>query len=391
MFEFETSQRLLALNWPGVRRGSRGDIQPACNNPSPRLKLDPPRGRMSSKTDLLKSTKSPPKEAPVSGRAGANWDWTGAWAFKGAVFVIVVMFAFACPIHGYAQQQSLETQQAIQMVRGLKDRRLFDLADQFANSQVNSERIPRNEKVSVLNELIRAKVVQAASLTGESRDQTWDRAHSLVADFINNNPDHPQILLLQVQDALTHYSHGNLISQEIAAEIQSAEQKPAAIEQFRNANRLLVKIEKEIEKELPIARSRTNSDGDLTVDQLINLKNNARYQLARINLARAELYNADDKLNRVDALQQVLSRLDELIRQTNTDVPLWWRAQTSRIQCLRQMNRIDQAIGVFKNLPDTELTEDLNSGLLTEQILIAAEKQISSDDLLEQVDGGASP
>ena len=224
-----------------------------------------------------------------------------------------------------------------------------------------------------MNELIRSKIVEAASLTGTQRRESWQRAHHLVDEFLRTDPQHPQKLLIDVQDALTYYSHGNLIAQEIAAEIQSTDARDIALQQFRSAKKHFAAIEAEIGRQLPLARSQTRSAGELTAEQLVNLKNNVRFQLARIDLARAEMYDAIDKLNRVDALQQVLARLDELTRQTNSDVPLWWQAQTARVHCLRLMERFDQALGVFKNLPDMELTDELKVGLLTQQVLLAAE------------------
>ena len=286
-----------------------------------------------------------------------------------------------------AQNQSLETTQSLAMIRGLQERRLFDLAEQYAMNQIRSESVPQIEKVDVLTRLLQCKVVQAASLTGTARADAWSRAHAAAQEFLIENPDHPRKLLLQIQDALTHYSQGNLISQEIAAEIQPATEKPKALNQFRSANKILKPVGKEIEKLLPVARSRSQSGGELNEQQLINLQNNVKFQIARINLARAETYDADQELSQIDALQQVLQQLDELTSQTNSDVPLWWRAQTSRIKCLRLMKRFDQATRVINDLPETELTDDLKTGILAQRVLIAAEtgQDASRQELFDEI------
>ena len=298
------------------------------------------------------------------------------------VWLVVVATSFTTAT---GQTPSPDADQSIRMIRGLKDRRLFDLADKYGLAQLESETIQRIDKASILNELIRAKVVQAASLTGTPRAETWSQAHALVDDFLKSDQQHPRKLLVQVQDALTFYSNGNLIAQEIAAEIQSTDKRANALQEFRRAKKLFGTVDSDINRQLPIARSKTPAPGELNADELVNLQNNVRFQLARVDLARAEMFEVDDKLNRVDALQQVLARLDELSRQTNSDVPLWWQAQATRVHCLRLMNRYDQATSALKNLPDMELTDEINRMLLTQQILIAAETGKSSNDLLDSV------
>ena len=215
----------------------------------------------------------------------------------------------------WSQSESRETQQTVKMIRGLRQRSLFDLADQFASLELESEQIPQLEKATVLNELIRTKVIQAASLTATQREEVWTRAHFLADDFLKKSPEHPRRLLVQIQDALTFFAQGNLIGQEIAAEIQPSEKRTEALQYFRNANKLFAAVDKEIENQLPLARSQSPTEETLTTEQLVNLRNNVRYQMARVSLSRAEMYATNDKLNRIDALQQVYSRLDRLIRK----------------------------------------------------------------------------
>ncbi len=286
------------------------------------------------------------------------------------------------PLSVQNAEDSARIEETVQVMQGLRDRQLFDLAQRFAADQLASEEVQRIDRCTIVIEQIRNATAQAIHSTGDARRKAWATAEQLAAGFRREDPTHPRIMLVDAQLALMHLAQGSLIQQEIAAEISEAAQKNSALEQFRLATAKFRDVEKQIERLLPIQRSRTLNPGDLSSEELMNLKISVRYQLARVNLARAELLDAEDPLNRIDALNQVLARLDEVLAQSNPQLPLWWRAQLSRARCYRLMGRPNRAAEVFAGLPEMELTSDLVTERLTEQLLLAAESSTDEKDAL---------
>ena len=308
------------------------------------------------------------------------------------VLVVLVSWMDGSVVHAQSRK-SVALRDAIQVIQGLKNRRLFDLAELYTEQQLTSESISMIEKSAIVMEEIQTKVAQAIVTTGGQRQASWKQANGVLIRFSRQYPEHPQLLLVQVQDALVYYSHGNLIRQEIAAEIAKPEWKTQALQQFRNATEAFNGIEKEIEKQIPVVRSRTPKPGDITSEQLTNLKNNIRYRLATINLAKAQLYDSADQLNRIDALNQVLEKLEQVITQSGSDVPLWWQAQIARATCFRLKKDISAFTRLVRSLPEEELSVDLQNDLLKERILAAIEfnQRNQFDFLLSEFSESSQP
>ena len=289
------------------------------------------------------------------------------------IWILVLLFGLLpCQIPAQRTQKP-KIKAAVQVIRGLKARRLFNLAMIFIDDQLNAEDLDSVDKSSIVLEQIQVFVSQAVFSTGKQRQAAWSKAASTGNNYMRANPGHPKLLLIEVQDALTHFAHGNLIQQEIAAEIVDSKQSNSALEQLRTATFKLSRIEKTIEQKIPGARRESTSTGELTQQELVNLKNNVRYRLAAIDLAKAQLFASDDKLNRIDALNQVLFRLDEVITQSNVELPLWWDAHTSKAHCLRLMNKPGRFNQLIRSLPKKTINPQVFQALLTERVHAAVD------------------
>lgn len=286
----------------------------------------------------------------------------------GQVWILFLFCHLLTPQIFAQQNEKPKVEAAVKVIRGLKDRRLFDLAKIFIDEQLNSETLDSIDKSSIVLEQIQVSVSQAISSIGAKRESAWSEAATIGNNYQRANPNHPRRLMIEVQDALIHYVHGNLIQQEIAAEIVDASLGKRALEQLRTATFKLSKIEKTIEQRIPGARSKASRAGELTQQELVNLKNNVRYRLAAIDLAKAQLFAPDDQLNRIDALNQVLFRLEEVITQSNAELPLWWNAQSSKARCLRLMKKPGRFNQLIQSLPTKNINEQAIQDLLTERV-----------------------
>ncbi len=298
------------------------------------------------------------------------------------VFSRLVLFVFVLlPIQ--AVSVSAQTHPVIDdeltLIDGLRQRRLFDLADLRCRQLMGLSDWDSISQASVAIELMKTCVARGIVASGQQRIESWQAVDNVLEDFLKQFPDHPRKFLVEVQQAVAHLTYGRLIGQEVAAEILPESSKSQAIEQLREALGSLRNLESRIDEALPKQRSRNLDSDELTPDQLLNLKQNLEYQAATASLAMAELFAADDKLNRVDALNQVLTRLNDVLKQAGDDQPLWWDAQLDRIKCFRLLGNFDLAAQAFARLAKAERTPDLQSKFVEEQIRLAiASNQLDS-------------
>jgi len=139
-----------------------------------------------------------------------------------------------------------------------------------------------------------------------------------------------------VQRGLSHLTRAKIIRQEIAAEISDDSAKEQALDEIRAARSLFDGLGHDIDTTIRELRGRSSkTQHDLTVEQLLSLKNNIKLELASANLIRSQLYQPEDRLNRVTALGEVKQQLGEVQRVTSQGKPLWWKTQLGRLECLR--------------------------------------------------------
>ena len=285
-----------------------------------------------------------------------------------------------------AWSQSPEIQNDIRVSNGLRQRRMFELAEQLCRDQLANPEISPTDEVALNLELIRTHVARAIVATGTTRDAAWQAANDIADEFLSMNGTHPRRILVEVQKALTHQTRGSLIAQEILADIQDASNRENALAELRKSVTQFRQIEKAVERMLPEQRSKSLTEHDLTPEQLLNLMRNVRYQQAKSNLIKAELFPPDDRLNRVDTLGQVLKRLKEVLNQTNPEEPLWWQAQLNRAKGMRLSGDASGAAVTLAQLPIEQLPKNLAAELIEQQIenLIASNRLQSAGSVLQQ-------
>ena len=139
------------------------------------------------------------------------------------------------------------------------------------------------------------------------------------------------------------------------------------------ARSLLGNLQREISKAIPDRNGRTLTEHELTSEQLLNLNNNVRYQLAVCDLNRARLYETSDRLNRIDALNGVSQRLIEVQRSASDGQPLWWKSKLGQIECLRLLGTPAQARALAESLPRREAPPAIRDSLLEQEARCAIE------------------
>ena len=91
------------------------------------------------------------------------------------------------------------------------------------------------------------------------------------------------------------------------------------------------------------------------------------YQLAITNVNRAQLYAADDRLNRSEALVSVLDDLEDVKRQTSAGQPLWWESQVLQVECFRLLGKTRDAKTALDEMVDAIEPDQPQPASLLEQ------------------------
>ncbi len=259
------------------------------------------------------------------------------------------------------------------LIDGLRIRRLFDLAERHCRKLLATPNLTPAQTARYTIELIKTQTARAILNKPTERDSTWLQAEQTAAEFLAQNPRHPRSFLVRAQSALSHLAHGRLLRQELAAEMVAESAREKALSELRQARSLLSELQRDISKAIPENRNRTLSTDELSTEELLTLNKNIRYQLAIANVNRAQIYAPSDRLNRIEALNQVLEALAGVQRETSTGQPLWWESRILQIECLRLLDRTDQASDVLNQLLDAVSDGKIPQSLLEQQLKLSVE------------------
>ena len=251
---------------------------------------------------------------------------------------------------------------------------MFDLAETHCLTLLAQPLTPTGQTDIVL-ELLKTQTSRAILSSSQERETAWQKPLQTATQFLDRHPDHPRLILVQVQTGLTHLARGRLTRQEIEAELVPDSQQQQALNELRQAKKIFSQAEREIANRLPELRNRTLAADALKSRELLALSNNLRFQLAITNINLARLYPADDRLNRIDALNNVLDRLTEVLRRTSPEQPLWQQSQVLQIECLRLLGKLPQSQTKLKQLIERLETSTLPEPVIEQQLLLAKAMQ----------------
>ena len=308
------------------------------------------------------------------------------------VYLLLVLLSTLCPASTYATQTD-SFDKELRLIDGLRQRQLFSLAEQHCKTLLQTEGLAITERTGLTIERIKNQVAEGIVTSGDRRSAVSNQVDKIAAEFESVNPNHSRHLLVKMQQAAAHQTLGSLVVQEIAAEILPSSNKSVALDQLRLATGYLKKLESTIDKLIPEQRARSLTPDELNPTQLINLKKNVRYQQAKTNLIKAGLYGDDEKLNKADALSQVMQRLKDVLRQTDREQILWWQAQLDQAKCQRLLGNLQAADKTLTSVVSKEMPDDMQAQFLEERIRIstAAKKWGTTVDLLAATESIQQP
>ena len=289
------------------------------------------------------------------------------------ILVAMILLMLTCTAQTSLAQQDLATAQAQQddekLLNGLRDRQLFDLADNYCENLLASNDLPPQRQVTLVVHQLKNLTAKAVFSPAAGRAEIWQRVDKIADDFSRSFRG-SRALLVRTQKSLATIAQARLIRQEIDARLARPDANQTAISLLRSARDELDDTIRDIDKTIPRAKD-DDTPTDLSSPQLSALKSNLQFQFAVCNIERSQLYAADDKANRKDALSQALKQIANASRATEKGKPLWWEAKLATSKCLRLIGRIDEASSTFETLPANLVPADLKPAFRIEQLQVA--------------------
>ena len=246
-------------------------------------------------------------------------------------------------------------------IDGLRQRRLFRLAEDYCNGRLAEDQLSEVERTDTVIELIRCCAAHAANSPPREREPQWQRARQTAADFLRENPKNPRLVLVAVQDALTLLARGSLLRQEAEVLPESAATTETARVVLREATRSLEKIDGDLSREIPLRHRRSAVSGELSAEELIALRLHVQFYQAQSLRNRALCYAADSD-DRVAMLTQAVDVLRQALTQIASEDSLADHIRIDLAACYRSLGDFagaEQALSpVLRGEPEPEIHLD---------------------------------
>ncbi len=276
------------------------------------------------------------------------------------------------------------------LLQGLRQRRLFSLAESHAKRLLDSADQASPNFILLETELLKAMTASAFETESPKRKERVKAAIDQATTFAFKNARHPNAVLVDVQRAVTELGFAELLQKEIEAGGNSAAREKIAFQYFRQCDNTLESCAAKIESLIP-SRERNRKDGMMDQTALISLQNNVRYLKIKSKMGRGLLYNKTDQKNRIPILSSSKRDLEQLVPALERIADTWWYARLDLLKCNRLIGDFKTAKAIFQQIPIIEAPPEIRLQFKAERVRLAlaekdlgyAAKLVSSGRLIE--------
>ena len=153
--------------------------------------------------------------------------------------IVVVLVTLACfPQITFAQQSGATTQvqqDDQKLLNGLRERQLFDLANDYCQKLLDSNDLPPQRRVTLTVHQLKNLTAKAVSSSGEIRTQTWQQIDT-IADRFSDSFRGSRAFLVRTQQSLAKIAQARLIRQEIDVRLAQPGADKTAIKLLRSVS-----------------------------------------------------------------------------------------------------------------------------------------------------------
>ncbi|MCH2128936.1 MAG: hypothetical protein MK179_07310, partial [Pirellulaceae bacterium] len=225
-----------------------------------------------------------------------------------------------------------------QFVEGLRQRRMFTLAESFCRRRLAEPDLTVVHRIQLITELSRCYATQAVHHTGPQRDEYWARAVAVIEDWNPQFEHNPHFLVARAQHALVNLARGEIARQELELQTPGTQDWELARQPLRKAIAELEALQLEATSHLQQSLSVNQTISKFELESFLA---NVQHQSSRAHHNRALTYSPDSA-DRLNDLNLSLEQLQRLVR-VSADPRIGWKSQLDRMMVLRLLGQLDQA------------------------------------------------
>jgi tetratricopeptide (TPR) repeat protein len=283
-----------------------------------------------------------------------------------------------------------------QLLSGLWERGLFEIAEHHCRNQLGREDLTPRERMQWTVKMVRTMAEEALNLPVDQRAVVWNRAVDTAMRYVTVHTAQAKSFTIPVatQAALAQAKQGEFLRLEAVVARNPATEMQGARDKLRVAAKELNDLLQEVDVQLTMATS-TATDDALSQQELISIKQRLSFYLGSVYRNQAVTYPLDSD-DRVAAMQRAISALKKPLSQLSAEDGLVVDIQIGLIGCYRELGQWNVAVELLELLQKNTLEPSLQLRLRSEQVrLLLAQQELQKCVLLlespRSVSGVTSP
>lgn len=252
--------------------------------------------------------------------------------------------------------------------RGLRERRLFRLAESYSLQRLSRGRLSLADRTDLTIELARTLTEHATYAGPAEQAELWNQARKTLQDVLDAEPTHPRRILFEVQLALVPAAAGEWY--RWLADVQPDDPAVArrAADELNDALSRLRTLAARIAERLRKGSAARTPAGELTSSEWRSLDFRVRQRLGLVQLNLAHLQpagSADRTATLLDA-QKLLKPLAD----TPEDDEFVWTSRLALIECQRLLGEFSRAENAVRILEERSPPARFSDRLVAERVRI---------------------
>ena len=197
---------------------------------------------------------------------------------RGAARFAVVVVGFI-----FVHQPSFADDSHDQYFQGLRERRLFSVAEGYCLRRLNEPGLSKSTQAELTIELSRTLAEHATYRAGRERTELWQQARDVVDNLLAADPNNPRADQLELQGAIVSAMRGASLRWQVELAPYDDRTGDQALLQLQTAVTRLRSVASRLHEQAAVPRERTpaeQADGALTRAELRELAREAEYRIA---------------------------------------------------------------------------------------------------------------
>ena len=231
-----------------------------------------------------------------------------------------------------------------QLLNGLRERGLFEIAEYHCRNQLGREGLTSRERMQWTVEMVRTMAQEALNLPADLQEFTWNRAVDTARRYVTVHAAQAKSFTIPVatQAALVLAKQGEFLRLEAVVARAPAVKMQGARDKLRVAAKELNDLLQEVDVQLTMATS-TVTDEALSQQELISIKQRLSFYLGSVYRNQAVTYPPGGG-DRVAAMQRAIAALKKPLSQLAAEDGLVVDIKIALIGCHRELEQWTAAV-----------------------------------------------